>query len=110
MLNDEVGQGSRVQLTARCVQAASKTFSLFEYVIRNRYCSFHTASITDGCDGVNSLFPEAERRKSAARFTAYAGFVLFEFPCFMKDDRKVLREQEEIHVRGVYGEGPRTRH
>jgi len=56
VLNDEVGQSTRVQLTARRVQAASETFALFEYVIGNGYSSFHTRSITDGPNGVNAFF------------------------------------------------------
>jgi hypothetical protein len=50
--------------------------------------------------------PFRERRKSAARFTAFAGFVLFELPRFVKYNRQVLREEGEVTVRGKYEELP----
>ena len=45
-------------------------------------------------------------RFPAARFTVYAGFLLFELPCFVEYNRQVFGEAGEITVRGEYGELP----
>jgi hypothetical protein len=55
---------------------------------------------------VPSSFFLIERRKSAARFTAYTGFVLFELSRFVEYNRQVFREDGEVTVRGKYGELP----